>query len=210
MKEGSAVKYKDSSLGFSFELPEGWKHDEHNLTLTFFGPDGRIGHMAELIQMQIGTILPQYHDPDSREQFMAEPGAHVSRSKLGKETNVVVLKKPSNTEITAVHDGVQYSIAHTNDSPTLKTIEKIKNTFAFPSIKEALEAIQHSANPQKQAIMRALKSASPEQARKELSDAEMPPVIERPGYTTHHVGPESSDRHYDRNVELKKWWRFWK
>jgi len=150
--------YKDSSLGFSFELPEGWKRDKHNLVLTFIGPNWCIGHMAELIQIQIGTILPQYHDPESRKQFMAEPNGHVSCSKLGKETNVVTLKKLRDTEITAVHDGVQYSIAHTNDSKTLKAIEKLKDTFEFPSIEEALDAIRLSSNPQKQAIMRVLKS----------------------------------------------------
>jgi len=203
------MKYKDRSLGFAFELPEGWKHDEHNMTLTFFGPNGRIGHMAELIQMQIGTISPQYHDPASREQFMSEPGAHVSRSKLGKETNVIVLTKQNDTEITAVHDGVQYSIAHTNDAPTLNAIEDVKNTFVFPSTEEALEAIKRSANPQKQAIIRALKSCSAEQARKELSNAGMPPVIERPGYTMHHVGSESKDKLHSKDSVSKKWWQFW-
>jgi len=160
MKGKCITIYKDSSLSFKFELPEGWKHDKQNLVLTFTGPNWSIGHMTELIQIQIGTILPQYHDPESRKQFMSEPGAHTTCSKLGNETNVVMLKKPRETEITALHDGVQYSIAHTNDSPTLKAIEKLKETFEFPSIEEALDAIRRSANPQKQAIMKILKSRS--------------------------------------------------
>jgi len=69
------MRYENKSIGFSFELPEGWRLDERNLILTFFGPNGQIGYASELIQMQIGTILPQYLDSDSREKFLAEPGA---------------------------------------------------------------------------------------------------------------------------------------
>jgi hypothetical protein len=66
------MHYKDKSLGFSFDLPEGWCHDKHNLTLTFFGPNGRIGYSFELIQVRLGTILPRYVDPESRERFLNE------------------------------------------------------------------------------------------------------------------------------------------
>jgi len=204
------MHYKDKSLGFSFELPEGWRHDEHNLTLTFFGPNGRIGYASELIQMQIGTILPQYLDPDSREKFLAEPGAEVFRSKLGNETNVVVLKKPSDSEISAVHDGVQYTIAHSNDEATQRTIDRIKESFKFPSVQEAVAAIQRSNDPQKQAILRALKSGSSEEARRVLSEAGMPPVIERPGYTMHRVGTATPASSHARRSTQKKWWQFWK
>lgn len=200
------MKYKNNNLGFSFELPEGWRHDKQNLTLTFFGPNGRIGYASELIQMQIGTILPQYHDPSSREKFMAEPGAEIFRSKLGDESNVVVLKKPNDTEITAVHDGVHYTIAHSNDATTLDAVEMLKKTFTFPSLEEAITAIQRSRDPQKQAIMQALRSNSAEEARQKLSDAGMPAVTERPGYTMHHVGSNV----LDRKRTSKKWWQFWK
>jgi tetratricopeptide (TPR) repeat protein len=201
------MKYKSDSLGFSFELPEGWHRDEHNLTLTFFGPNGRIGSMSELIQMQFGTILPQYHSPSSREKFMAEPGAEIFRSKLGNETNVVVLKKPNDTEITAVHDGVHYTIAHSNDATTQNAVEKLKESFNFPSAEEAIEAIQRSSDPQKQAIMSALKAGSPEQARRELTEAGMPPVVDRPGYTMHHVGTRTQDnisRTNAKNLKISK------
>jgi len=186
------MHYKDENLGFSFDLPEGWRHDKHNLTLTFFGPKGRIGYPSELIQMQIGTILPRYLDPESREKFLAEPGAEVLRSRLGNETNVVVLKKASDTEISAVHDGVQYTIAHSNDQATQKAVDQLIESFKYPSVEEAITAIQRSNNPQKQAILRALKSGSPDQARRVLSEAGMPPVIERPGYTMHRVGGNTS------------------
>lgn len=33
----------EPSKGFSFELPDGWRRDEHNLQITFFGPEGRMG-----------------------------------------------------------------------------------------------------------------------------------------------------------------------
>jgi hypothetical protein len=104
----------------------------------------------------------------------------------------VVLKKASDTEISAVHDGVQYIIAHSNDAATQKAVERLKASFRFPSVEEAVAAIQCSNDPQKQAILRALRSDSPEQARRILSDAGMPPVIERPGYTMHRVGPNPS------------------
>ncbi|MFA5177791.1 MAG: HEAT repeat domain-containing protein [Candidatus Omnitrophota bacterium] len=186
------MHYKDKSLGFSFDLPEGWHHDEHNLTLTFFGPNGHIGYPFELIQMQIGTILPRYLEPESREKFLAEPGAEVLRCRLGNETNVVVLKKASDTEISVVHDEVQYTIAHSNDEATQRAVDRLKESFRFPSVEEAVAAIQRSNDPQKQAILRALKSGSPEQARHVLSEAGMPPVIERPGYTMHRVGTNTS------------------
>jgi len=204
------MHYKDRNLGFSFELPEGWRHDEHNLTLTFFGPNGRIGYTSELIQMQIGTILPRYLDPDSRENFLAEPGAEVFRSKLGDETNVVVLKKPSDSEISAVHDGVQYTIAHSNDATTQRAIEQLRKSFKFPSVEQAVAAIQRSNDPQKQAILRALKSNSPEQARRVLSEAEMPPVIERPGYTMHRVGTDESTGGSESSSTPRRWWQFWR
>lgn len=182
------MHYIDKSLKFSFNLPNDWRHDKQNLTLTFFGPNGRLGYTSELIQIKFGTIMPEYQDPIKREKFMAEPGAEIFRSKLGNESNVVVLKKPNDTEITAVHDGVHYIISYSNDTATIEAVEMLKKTFNFPTHKQAMEAIQSSNDPQKQAILKALKSNSPEQARDILDAAGMPPEIERPGYTIHKVG----------------------
>lgn len=204
------MHYIDRNLGFSFDLPEGWRHDPHNLTLTFFGPNGRIGSASEVIQMQIGTVLPRYMDTASREQFMSEPGATVSRANLGDEANVVVLKKPGNSEISAVHDGIQYSIAHAHDAATQVAIERLKATFGFPSREKAISAIESWNDPHRQAILKALKTSSPEGARRILTDAGMPPTIERPGYTIHRVGSNEPTTAPRTEPTSKKWWQFWK
>ncbi len=57
------MEYERKDLGFSFDLPDGWRRDEHNLTLSFYGPNGGADVMSELIQIKIGTILPQYDTP---------------------------------------------------------------------------------------------------------------------------------------------------
>ncbi len=166
------MRYVDKSLGFSFELPEGWRHDEHNLTLTFLGPKGRVGQAFELIQMRIGTIQPPYLEAEKREEFLKEPGAVVFRSEVGSETNVVVLEKHSDTEISVVHDGVHYIIAHSNDETTKLAAKKLKTTFNFPSAAEASTIIQRSNNPQKQAILPVL-NGSTEEAHSVLKDAKI-------------------------------------
>lgn len=204
------MHYKDKTLGFSFKLPDGWRQDEGNLTLTFFGPNGRIGCTSEVIQMQIGTVLPRYLDPSNREKFLAEPGAEVFRSKLGDEANVVVLRKASNSEISTVHDGIQYSISHSNDTATERVVERLKQSFRFPSREKAIAAIESWNDPDKQAILKALKSGSPEEARRVLSEAGMPPAIERPGYTIHRVGSNARTNGPGRRGASKKWWQFWR
>ena len=204
------MHYKDRNLGFSFDLPEGWRHDEHTLTLTFFGPNGRIGYTSELIQMQIGTILPRYMDIASREKFMAEPGATVSRTRLGTETNVVILKKSSNSEISAVYDGIQYSLAHSHDAATQQAVAMLKATFKFPSREKAIAAIESWNDPHKQAILKALKAGSPEEARLTLTEAGMPPATERPGYTIHRVGSDAGTSAPRIQNVSKKWWQLWK
>lgn len=92
------MRYENQELGLSFELPDGWRRDEHNLTISFHGPKGGRGITSELIQLLIGTILPQYCDPAKREDFLAEPGATVLRTRVGDETNAIVLKRASHTE----------------------------------------------------------------------------------------------------------------
>lgn len=73
----------EPSKGFSFELPDGWRRDEHILPVTFFGPAGRVGSAEQTIQLQIGGILAQYHSPESREKFLSEPDATVHRTVVG-------------------------------------------------------------------------------------------------------------------------------
>jgi hypothetical protein len=156
--------------------------------------------MSELIQIKIGTILPQYLSSASREQFLAEPGATVSRSRIGEENNVVVLRRANDSEISVVRDGVQYIIMYFHDEETQKAVNRLKESFRFPSVEEAIAAIQRSSDPKKQAILKALKSGSPEQARRALSDAGMPPVIERPGYTVHQVRSATSSNDQKNHV----------
>jgi hypothetical protein len=121
--------------GFSFDLPDGWRRDEHNLMLTFYGPSGDPGHNSEVIQIMIGDILPRYFSPAAREQFLAEPGAETLRSRVGDEDNVVVLKKSRESEISVVRDGIQYTISHGHDAITDAAIELLKATAQFPSRK---------------------------------------------------------------------------
>jgi hypothetical protein len=137
------MHYADESLGFSFDLPDGWRRDEHNPKLTFYGPNGGVGITTELIQIQIGTILPPYVTPASREQFLAEPGAQVLRSTVGDEQNVVVLRRRQYSEISVVRDGIQYVIAHANDAATEGAIERLKQTARFPSAEMAHVAIRY-------------------------------------------------------------------
>jgi len=204
------MHYKDENLGFSFELPEGWHHDKHNLMLTFFGPNGTMGSPSEVIQMQIGTVLPQYINLNNREKFLAEPGAEIFHSKLGNETNVMVLKKLGNSEISAIHDGVHYVIGYSNDKATQMAIEQLQESFKFPLSENAIAAIQRWNDPHKQAILRALTAGSPEEARHVLSEAGMPPTIERPGYTMHSISENVVTTKRRKSKLGKRWWQFWK
>ena len=140
--------YEHKELGFSFNLPDGWRYDEGNIAaVTFYGPNGGIGCTSELIQLRIGTIKPQYFDRDNREKFLAEPAAEVLKSNLGEETNVVVMKKVNDCEISVVRDGIHYVICHFNDSTTERAIERLKESVRFPSPEMAAAAIQSWADP---------------------------------------------------------------
>ena len=155
------MHYENKDLGFSFDLPDGWKRDEHNLTVTFYGPNGGLGIPSELIQIQIATILPPYVTPASREQYLAEPGAKVHRSRVGDEDNVVVLKKARNSEISVVRDGIHYTIAHANDTVTESAIDLLKQTARFPLPEMAQSAINSWLDPRGQAVNRMLHGKAP-------------------------------------------------
>jgi len=155
------MHYKREDLGFSFELPDGWKRDEHNLTLTFYGPNGGLGRTSELIQIGIGAILPQYFSPQSREKFLAEPGAEVLRSRVGDEDNAVLLKRARDSEISVVRDAVHYTISFAHDAVTKVAIECLKRTARFPSPQQAQSALRSASNPEHQAVARMLRGQSP-------------------------------------------------
>jgi hypothetical protein len=203
------MHYRDNDWGFSFELPEGWQQDLKSvLILKFVGPNAT--HNSELILVQIGAILPEYVAPENREKFLAEAGAKLSRAKLGDELNVVVLRRQSDSEISAVRDGLQYNIAHSNDLETQDAVERMKKSFRFPSAKEVLASVRRrSSDPQYQAILRALQSGSAQEARNVLDAAGMPAVIERQGYTMHRVGVAAPNAGENDSRRRKRWWQFW-
>lgn len=151
----------EPSKGFSFELPDGWHRDERNLTITFYGPDGRMGSSQQVIQLQVGGILAQYHVPEAREKFLSEPGATVHRTVVGGEKNAVVLKKSSNSEISVVRDGIQYSFTHGHDSETLRAIELVKETCRFPAQETASSELHRWSDPRAQAVSRMLHGKAP-------------------------------------------------
>jgi hypothetical protein len=151
----------EPSKGFSFELPDGWHRDEHNLQITYFGPEGRIGSTRQVIQLQIGGILPQYHTPEAREKFLAEPGATVHRTVIGGETNAVVLKKQSNSEMSIVRDAIQYTFAYGHDTETLRAMDLVKETTRFPTPDTASSELHRWSDPKAQAVSRMLHGKAP-------------------------------------------------
>lgn len=195
----------EPSKGFSFELPDGWRRDEHNLTITFYGPDGRMGSSNQVIELQIGGILAQYHAPEGREKFLREPGAALHRTVVGGENNAVVLKKPSSSEISVVRDGIHYSFAHGHDQETLRAIELVKETTCFPSPEAASSELQRWSDPNAQAVARVLRAGSPEEARDILARAGAPGVRVSGG-TFHDLQPKQRPSHH----KDKRWWQFWK
>ena len=137
------MQYTNEKLGLSFELPDDWRYDESVLTITFFGPYGRVGSTTEVIQMKIGPIMQQYSTQDSREEYLAEPNAEVFRSKFGDETNVVILKRARDCEISIVRDKIHYTISHFNDEATKKAISEIDKSIRYPSPEMADSAIKN-------------------------------------------------------------------
>ncbi len=199
------MRYNRDDLGFSFELPNGWRRDEKNLTISFHGPNGGLGIPSELIELQIGTILAQYSDPANREEFLREPGGRVYRTKVGDETNAVVLERASHTEISVVHHGVHYNFSHANDQATVQAIEHVKRSAQFGSAARAAETIKSWPDPIKQAVGRALRADSPESARRALAEAGARGArIE--GGTFHSLHPQA--REPDRR--RRSWWQVWK
>ncbi len=178
--------YERKDHGFSFELPDGWREMVGNKPLTFCGPNGYIGCTSEVIQIQIATILPKFVDPCSREKFLAEPGAEISRDKIGDETNVVVLKRQSNGEMSIVRDGMHYCITFDYDATTISAIKRLKETAKFPSCDKADAIIQQHSDPRTQAVNKVLNAGSAGEARRALRDAGIS-SIRYPGFTMHNI-----------------------
>lgn len=158
-----------SGFGFAFELPEGWRREEHNQTITFHGPQGNAGRTEQVVQLSIGGILPRFQSAAQRKAFLAEPGAEVLDGRVGDETNVAILRKATNSEISVVRDGIHYSFTHSHDSETLRAVEWMCRTATFPTLAEAQAAIEQWGNPQAQAVTRVLRAHTPEEARAALA-----------------------------------------
>ncbi|MFN0179565.1 MAG: hypothetical protein ACKVZ0_12270 [Gemmatimonadales bacterium] len=196
----------ESWIGFSFQLPDGWRHDDDpNRTLSFYGPNGRAGLTTEVIQLELGGISPRFVDPANREAFLAEPGSAVERSTLGEETNVVTLRRQQYSEISAVRDGFQYVVKHGHDVATFGAVATLRRTFVFPTRDEAREAIARLSAPDQQAISRVLNAKSPEEARAILAQVGATTVRTADG-TLHRL----PDRQATHRLSERKWWQFWK
>lgn len=167
--------YRDPMLSFSFELPDGWRHDPQVRPLTFLGPRGRVGAVGEHIQIRTEQIAPRYRDPAERERFMAEPGATVTRGRLGTEENVVVCEWADHAEITVVRDDVHYSLVFPNDAETIEAVRRLRDTFEFPPASVAFKVIQERSDPAVQTMVRVTHAGSAEEARRIL---EASPALE--------------------------------
>jgi hypothetical protein len=138
MEKNNHMRY-ENPIGYSFELPDGWRHVESVDPLSFFGPKGGIGLLTEVIQVKLNVLPAEYDAPEAREMpsFWGEETVDTFRSKLGTETNAVVLKRSQNDEISAIHDGVQYNITYSTDPATIAAVKVMCDTFEFPPSEQA-------------------------------------------------------------------------
>lgn len=179
------MKYLHEELGFYFELPDGWRQEKNNNPLTFFGPNGRLGKKSEVIQVKLGPVLPEFIEIGRRQEFFIEPGAKISQTSIGLETNAVYIEKPTNCELSIVSNGVHYSILFASDNATKVSMECLKQSARFPNASQAAVAIKNWADPKRQAMAKLLHVDTAEEARKIFTAAGIPPAIARPGYTMH-------------------------
>ena len=201
------MQYKDE-LGVSFELPDTWSQNKIILQPTFHGPK-----YQGLIELEKGGIAPQFLDPISRERHLAEPDSTVSRTEVGGETNAVVLRRVGNSEISVVRDGIHYIILHSNDPLTQIAIELLKSSWKFPGASQAQDAIKRWSKPELQAVARALRASSPEEANNILTEAGIPGQRLSSGtvYDLKSRPTDPSERsHPEPGERPQRWWQFWK
>jgi hypothetical protein len=200
------MRYEDETLGYSFQLPDGWRVDKNIRPLTFFGPQGHKGLATQHIQIRTGSILPDYCEAKGREEFMAEPGATVRRSVLGEETNVVICEWHDHSEISAVRDGVQYSIVHPNDAVTLEAVKLVQATFQFPSTDRSAAILQRHSDPAVQTMACVMEAGSIEEARFIL---ETSPALDSVENLETGTAYRLRQRDQRSEPQRRRWWQFW-
>lgn len=139
--------FPGSDIGFTFDLPDGWRQDPDSgrtIALSFYGPNGGRAAAKEHIELVFAVIGTQYVIPESRERFLAEPGGTVLRTRVGDEDNVVVLQRnpPRVSEISIVRDRIHYLIRYSNDPATEAAIECLKQSAEFPTAEMAQSVIR--------------------------------------------------------------------
>ena len=112
---------------------------------------------------------------------------------------MVVLRKPTNSEISAVRDGVHYTITHSNDAVTVAAIDTLCRSARFPSSRQASDAIARMSDPAQQALAKALRAGSADEARELLNRAGIPSISTAPGITRHDLG---SHGHTNQNSSI--------
>ena len=146
---GAQMRYEDS-IGFSFELPEGWRHTKHTYPVTFYRlREGDVLVEDGVLELGIGGILPQYAEVEFREAFLRDPGVEVYRTQIGDEQNALIVRSSEKTEISVVRDGIQYLFSYQNAyEPAMQAlVESIKQSAQFPFSHQADVAVRQMVSP---------------------------------------------------------------
>jgi len=201
------MRYLDDDLNFSFQLPEGWRKQEHTLIRTFTSGGCHL-------YIQVGDLAsPEFADADERGRYLMEPGCTCIRNRqLGDEENTVIVDHQSRGDgvISAYRDGLLYSVSYDplSDPSLRNAIELVLSSFRFPSPEKSQAAMRDAyADPANVALSEMLRQRSPEELRERLGRAGMPAVIQRPGYSMHAIGSGVNVRATSKG---KRWWQFWK
>ena len=208
------MKYRDETVGYSLQLPEGWRKDERALFMTTF-----TSNEGNIYVQVAEPVDPQFTNAGERERFMMEPGCTYVRDRsLGDETNTVIVDHPIRGDgvISAYRGGLLYSVSYDGLSEPLvrDAIAEILGSFQFPSASEATSALRSAkASPGNRALSELLHANSPADARRRLSALGCPTSIEGAGYTMHRVGTDvETDDSQRAGIDRRKrrWWEFWR
>jgi len=140
---GVIMKYTNTDLGFSFELPAGWQEQPRVIPPTFTSDFG-------MIQIKATTAKPSFSTPAQRKAFMAEPGFEfLDDASFGDESeNVLHLRDMKNNQgwLSAVRDGIHYELSwDPYDRPEMQSaVSQAASSFVFPNHKTAEAAVAHA------------------------------------------------------------------